>query len=127
MQAEDLFTLTDIFSANGDWKDDRYDIANRSGLTGIGTVMNNCDESQANKLELRLAGAFTTLKMIAGQDNASASSDEALVVKVIANGKQIDTRHIPFNKLQTFREDITGVNALQNRGFSGRCAVSVIY
>lgn len=106
-------TLADVFSTEGDWKDDRFDITDRVGLPGIGTVTNACGPDYAPMLELRLARGFTSLRMVVGQANDSKSSDAILVVTIVANGKQIDTRRVPFDKLQTFRENITAVNALQ--------------
>jgi len=106
-------TLADVFSSTGNWRDDRFDIANRAGLTGIGTEVTNCDENGAVMLELRLAEGFNTLKMNVGQANTSKSSDQVLITEVVANGKQIDSRHVPFNKIQAFQEPISGVNALR--------------
>jgi hypothetical protein len=105
-------TLADVFAATDGWRDDRFDIASKSGLTGIGSVVTSCYESDPVTVELRLAEGFTKLKMNVGQANNSASSDESLVTLVIANGKQVDSHHIPFNTVQPFNVSVAGVNAL---------------
>jgi hypothetical protein len=105
-------TLADVFSKTDGWRDDRFDIASKSGLTGMGSLVTSCYESNPVTIELRLAEGFTKLTMNVGQANNSDSSDESLVTQVIANGKQIDSHHIPFNTVQPFNESVAGVNAL---------------
>ena len=108
-------TLADVFTTTGTWKDDRFSISSHQDLKGIGTSTSACSPDNASVLELRLADGFSKLTMTAGQDNDSASSDEVLIVDVVANGTQIDTRHIKFDALQSFTENVRGVNALQIR------------
>lgn len=105
-------TLSDVFKSTDGWRDDRFDIANRSSLSGIGTEVTACYQDGAATLELRLAGEFNRLRMNIGQANTSGSSDQTLIAEVVSNGKQIDSRHIPFNTIQPFDEVVSGANAL---------------
>lgn len=38
-------TLGDIFKNSGKWADDRYSVASRDGITGIGDTVTSCDPS----------------------------------------------------------------------------------
>lgn len=48
-----------------------------------------------------------------GQDNLSVSTDQILVVRVIANNKEIEFYRVPFINYLSFSLDIPEVNALR--------------
>lgn len=62
---------------------------------------------------MRLANKFDRVKFSVGQSNDSTSSKYTLIVAVTANGKQLDVRNIPFNRVQDFSVGVDGVNALE--------------
>jgi len=74
--------------------------------------VSSCNRNGAQILELRLADNFRSLTFDVGQANDSAASDKILTVEVLGNGDQKDIRRVPFNKIQKFSIDVTGVNAL---------------
>ena len=107
--------LADIFKAEGEWTEQRYDVADRPGVFALGAPV-QCSYSgvAGTSLELRLANRFSPLKFQVGQANNSASSDGELTVDVIANSTaKRDNRVIPFNKVQDFVVDVGGVGALK--------------
>jgi hypothetical protein len=108
-----VLTLADIFQYDDDWTDSRFSVADRMDVPGIGVELTGCGEDYGRALELRLARGFSRLAFNAGQDNTSASSDEQLIVAVIANGGQIDIRRVPFDRIQPFALDVKDVNALK--------------
>lgn len=108
-------SLSEFFQPDGEWSEDRYDIASQSGVQGAGVTLQSCYENQAQVLELRLSNAFSTLSFSVGQANDSKTSTLNLVVEVVANNRQIDIQRVPFNKVQTFVEPATSVNAVQIR------------
>ena len=108
-------TLSDVFAAEGDWEESRYDIANRADVQGMGVTLSSCRDEYEARLELRLAHRFSKLTMNIGQANTSKSSDRALVVEVITNGKQQDERRIPFDRIQPFSINVHDINALEVR------------
>ena len=97
----------------GTWDEARYDVADVSSAPGIGATISSCSGNVTAELELRLAHHFNALKMKVGESNDSKSSDDTLVVQVIANGKQLDSRRIPFDAQQVFELNIKDVNALK--------------
>lgn len=103
-------TLGDIFNVEGEWTEDRYNVSDRSDIRALGARV--LCSSSTRSLELRLARRFDTLSFTVGQDNASDSSQEVLVVEVIGNGEQMDVRRVPFDQVQPFDLPITGVNAV---------------
>jgi hypothetical protein len=108
-------TLSDVFATVREWEESRYDVADRSEIQGIGTTLRDCGESYLAGLELRLAHRFTKLTMNVGQANDSPNSDRNVVVEILANEKQQDTRRIPFDRIQPFTVDVRDVNALKLR------------
>jgi hypothetical protein len=107
--------LADVFSADGTWEESRYDVATRRDIQGMGVTLDSCGEYAAAQLELRLAQNFKKLTLSVGQANNSPSSDQKLVVEIVANGRQLDIRRIPFDRIQPFTENVAGVNALKLR------------
>lgn len=108
-------TLADVFHADGEWEESRYDIADRSEIQGIAVTLDGCGEDDGAELELRLAHHFTRLTMNVGQANNSRSSENVLAVEIVTNGKQHDTRQIPFDRLQPFSVNVADVNAVKLR------------
>ncbi|WP_347352158.1 hypothetical protein [Intrasporangium sp.] len=72
-----------------------------------------CDNEAAQALEMRLANKFDRVKFSVGQANDSDTSKNILSVAIPANGKQLDVRNIPFNRVQDFNVKVEGVNALE--------------
>jgi hypothetical protein len=117
--------LADVFSTVGDWSEQRYDVADQSGVFALGVEV-SCSYNSAPtaSLELRLANRFSSLSFKVGQANNSETSDGALVVDVIANSTdKRDNRTVPFNKVQDFSIDVGSVGALKIN-FSLPCANS---
>lgn len=110
-----MLTLADVFHAEGEWEESRYDVAKRREIQGIGTTLTSCGEYAAAELELRLAHSFSRLTMNVGQANTSKNSDQTLLVEIVANGRQMDTRRIPFDRIQGFSVNVKDVNALKLR------------
>ena len=106
-------TLSNIFNHPEEWKDGRFDIADRKQSTGIGGVLNDCGELSASTLELRLANNFSRLKLEFGQSNASESSDKLLMVRVDANGAYQDQKSTKLNQIAAFDLGVQKVNALK--------------
>lgn len=107
--------LADVFAAEGTWEESRYDVANRRDIQGMGVTLHYCGEDGAAQLELRLARNFKKLTMSVGEANDSPNSDQVLIVEIVANGRQQDSRRIPFDRIQPFSESVAGVNALKVR------------
>lgn len=108
-------TTADAFKLDGNWTDDRYNIATRKQQKGMGVEVRTCspDGGYAPSMEVRLENGFTGLAFEAGQANTSESSDQVLKVEVIGDGKQLEIRQIAFNRVQQFKEvNVSGVNAL---------------
>jgi hypothetical protein len=100
-----------MFFAGEMWREDRFDIADKAQIRGIGVEV-GCGNTP-DVLELRLARQFQTLNMNVGQSNDSASSDGSVIVEVLGNGKQLDIHEIPFDRIQPFEIPIDAVNALK--------------
>lgn len=120
--------LAQVFSVIGDWDSERFSGAGQSDVRGTGLDLLGCyasfDEAQSSsygggtgQLELRLDRKFERVTFNAFQTNASTSSDETLVVEVLAGGEQVDIRRIAFDKLQDFDLPIAGKNAVKIRVF----------
>lgn len=102
--------LNDIFKADGQWYEDRYSVSDRSDIRALGTEV-SCYGGTPS-LELRLARRFDQLSFSVGQDNASANSDQVLIVEVVTNGEQSDLRKVPFDRVQPFEVPVSGANAV---------------
>lgn len=107
-----ILVLSDFFRPDDDWKQNRYDIASKSNITGIGKEISTCGDYDPEVLQLRLGNNFTKIDFSVGQDNLSSSTDQKLVVRVIGNNKELEVYRVPFNKYQTFSVDVSNVNAL---------------
>ena len=111
-----VLTTANFFSTPDDWVDGRFDVAGQQDLAGIGGPLRNCRDTAdeySPTIELRLANNFNKISMKVGQGDDSESSDVDLNVKLVGNGKYIDTVRVPFNKVQTLQAQVTGVNALK--------------
>ncbi|MEI2775254.1 MAG: hypothetical protein V9G19_04640 [Tetrasphaera sp.] len=102
-----FLTLADVFSATGEWKDDRFDIATTNQVKGMGVDVVNCGDNgtYTRSLELRLANKFRDLRFKAGQANDSPSSAQTLQVAVIGNNEQLEVQRVQFNETHEFRVD----------------------
>lgn len=111
-----VLTLTDVFKVEGEWAEGRFDVAASADVQGMAVNL-TCysNKNQPAEIELRLANKFTGLDMKVGQATNSGSSDNVLVVEVLSNGKQVDSRRVPFNVVQPFKESVTGANAVKLR------------
>jgi hypothetical protein len=108
--------LSHVFEVVGQWTEDRYDIADRTEVRGIGVPVNTCGKgNSAPSLELRLAHRFKTLSMNVGQANTSPSSDATLEVEIVANNQQVDSRSVPFDQIQPIEVSAQDVNPLMVR------------
>lgn len=108
-------TMSDFFSAPESWQDGRFDVAGQRGLSGIRGPLNYCrsDEDDHSILELRLANRFKKISMKVGQSDDSGQSDAVLNVRLVGNGKYIDSVKVPFNKIDSFSAPVSDVNALK--------------
>ncbi len=104
-------SLSNFFEPESNWTENRYDVADKSGVSGMATTISGYGDGPT--LELRLANNFTTLTFNVGQANDSKSSDKVLVVRVVGNGKQLDVRKVPFNTIQEISVPVVNVNALK--------------
>jgi len=106
--------LDDFFNADSQWEERRYDVADQQDVPGVGTTVQGCGQSSSydRTLELRLGNNFSELTFSAAQANTSQRSDQNLVVEILTNNEQRDIRSVPFNQVQDFTIDVTGVNAL---------------
>jgi len=110
--------LNRAFATVGEWEENRYEVADRSDVAGIGVIVRTCrDDSGAPQLEYRLANRFDTLTFNVAQGNSSVSSDQQLAVRVLGNEGQLDIQKVPFNQVKPITVDIRGVNALKIRLF----------
>lgn len=108
-----ILTLADFFQPDSNWSGNRFDVADRRQVQGIGTDVSECSRNSAKTLELRLANNFKSLQINVAQANNSTLSDQRLIVEVVGNNSQIDIRRIPFNVVQKITIPVTNVNALQ--------------
>lgn len=108
-------TMSDFFSAPDAWQDGRYDVAGERGLGGVSGPLSYCrtDQSEHETLELRLANRFKKISMKIGQSDESEQSDAVLNVRLLGNGKYIDSVKVPFNKIDEFTVAVSDVNALK--------------
>lgn len=108
--------LDDAHTRLGAWEEDRYEIADRTDVSGMGVEVTRCgDSSSAPELEYRLANRFNRVTMQISQANSSQDSDHLLTILVIANGSQLDIQRVPFNQVKPLELEIGGVNALRLR------------
>lgn len=108
-------TLSDFFAVPDSWRDGRFDVAGERQLTGISGTMTRCESDQEDHLtlELRLANRFKKISMNVGQGDQSRQSDAVLNVRLVGNGKYIDSVKVPFNKIDEFSASVSDVNALK--------------
>lgn len=106
-------TLSDAARTDpeGDWRTDRFNIAEESDIRG--NAVDLYCYSEPTELEFRLENKFTELTFAVGQANSSDSSDNEIKLEVLGDGDQIDVKNIAFNKVESFTIDVTGVNALR--------------
>ncbi|MFK0002304.1 hypothetical protein [Paenarthrobacter sp. NPDC090522] len=110
-KAGSKLSLADFFDPDGSWSENRFDVADRSGVSGIAAQVSGYGQSQT--LELRLQNNFNTVAFNVGQSNDSKPSDKMLVVRVVGNGKQLDVQKVPFNTIQPISVQTKMVNALK--------------
>ena len=109
-------TTADFFSVPEGWRDARFDVAGQQELAGVGGMLESCREQPDDyspTIELRLANNFSKISMRLGQSDDSPSSDVDVNVKLVGNGKYIDTARVPFNKIQSLDAPVANVNALK--------------
>lgn len=108
-------TMSDFFAAADSWQDGRFDVAGKRGLAGVSGPLYDCqdDQDEHETLELRLANRFRKVTMRVGQSDESEQSDAVLNVKLVGNGKYIDSVKVPFNKIDDFSAPVADVNALK--------------
>lgn len=108
-------TLSDFFTVPDNWRDGRFDVAGERGLSGISGELTDCsaDQDGHTTLELRLANRFKKISMNVGQSDDSRQSDAVLNVRLLGNGKYIDSVKVPFNKIDKFSASVSDVNALK--------------
>lgn len=108
-------TMSDFFSAPEEWQDGRFQVAGRRDLAGISGPLYYCrdDQSTHDVLELRLANQFKRISMKIGQSDESEQSDAMVNVRLLGNGKYIDSVKVPFNKIDEFSASVSDVNALK--------------
>jgi hypothetical protein len=106
-------TLTDFFAPDSTWADNRFDIADRRQVPGIGNQVAVCTRDTAPNLELRLADNFNSLRFELGQANDSQSSDQTLTAEVMGDRGQIDIQKVPFNEIRKMTIPVKGVNSLK--------------
>lgn len=111
--------LNRFFNADtNEWTEDRQNVASRSSVRGISADVTTCGKDYGTRqLELRLEHRFTTLSFWAGQSNQSKSSTQKVVVEVLANNSQVDSRSIPFDAVQPFTIPVKDINAVTIRAY----------
>ena len=115
-------TTADFFATPEDWADGRFDVAGQQDLAGIGGPLYRCRDEPSDSsdpIEIRLANNFTRLSMKVGQSDDSESSSSVVNVKLLGNGKYLDTVQVPFNKISVLEAQVTGVNALKMQIWMG--------
>lgn len=128
-------TLADFFLARDEWQDGRFNVAGQRNLAGISGPLRTCrsDQDEHVTLELRLANRFEKITMKIGQSDESEQSDAVLNVKLVGNGKYIDSVKVPFNQIDDFSAPVADVNALKielwiggNDCYTGRTVGAVL-
>jgi hypothetical protein len=122
-------TTADFFSTPEEWRDGRFNVAGKQALAGIAGPLNNCEEQASEyspTIELRLANNFSRVSMKIGQSDDSESSDSVVYVKLLGNGKYLDSTQVAFNKIQMLDASVLDVNALKIQVWRGgeHCASS---
>jgi NPCBM/NEW2 domain len=115
-------TTADFFDTPEEWADGRFNVAGQKDLAGIGGPLSSCEDEASESsptIEIRLANNFTRLSMKVGQGDESPSSESEVNVKVLGNGKYLDTVRVPFNKIADLQAPVTGVNALKLQVWMG--------
>lgn len=109
-------TLASFFNPQ-DWKEDRYDVADRKQVQGVlAGLKTPCISNDGGaEVEMRLGAASQRLNFAVGQSQDSASSREVMTVRVFADNGQVDLKKVPFGQIQTFDLDVARVNALRIR------------
>ena len=106
-------TLSDVFKYPAQWKEGRYDVADRKQVSGISGIISGCGDSYGKTLELRLANNFSKLKLEFGQTNSSNSSDQTLQVRLETNGEYVDSKSVKHNQITAMEISVQKVNALK--------------
>jgi hypothetical protein len=122
-------TTADFFGTPEEWRDGRFNVAGKQALAGIAGPLGNCEEQASDStatIELRLANNFSRVSMKVGQSDDSESSDAVVYVKVLGNGKYLDSTQVAFNKIQPLDASVVDVNALKIQVWRGgdRCNYS---
>lgn len=112
IESGETLTLSNFFQPSDEWEENRFNIADKSEIPGISSTVESCYANDAQTLEMRLGGKFKELKFSVGQANLSQSTDQRVVARVTGNNSQLDVYRVPFNKFQTFKVDVSRVNAL---------------
>jgi hypothetical protein len=115
-------TTADFFRTPEQWRDGRFNVAGKQGLAGIAGPLNDCVEDASEytaTIELRLANNFSRISMKLGQSDDSESSDAVVQVKVLGNGKYLDSARVDFNKIQSLDASVVDVNALKIQVWRG--------
>lgn len=116
-------------------EDGRFNVAGQRNLAGISGPLRTCrsDQDEHVTLELRLANRFEKITMKIGQSDESEQSDAVLNVKLVGNGKYIDSVKVPFNQIDDFSAPVADVNALKielwiggNDCYTGRTVGAVL-
>jgi hypothetical protein len=123
-------TTADFFATPEEWRDGRFNVAGKQALAGIAGPLNDCEEQSSDytpTIELRLANNFSKVSMKIGQSDDSKSSDATVFVKLLGNGKYIDSSQVAFNKIQSLDASVADVNALKIQVWRGgeHCETSV--
>jgi hypothetical protein len=106
-------TLSSVFKYPPEWKEGRYDIADRKQASGISGIIPDCGDSYGQTLELRLANNFSKLKLEFGQSNSSESSDQTLQVRIDTNGQYVDQKTAKLNQITKMEISVAKVNAMK--------------
>lgn len=119
-------TLDDFGDKTEGWQDSSYDVADRSGITGIGVTLSgssicgtpeNADLSRRvygiSGLRLNLSHKYNTLKFKIGQSNSSVAVDQRVLVRITDGKRQIGDIHpVDFDEIEEVEADVSGMNAL---------------
>lgn len=103
-------TLSNIPDNYGDWEERTYDIADQVGVEGMGTMIGYCSDSSG--LELRLGNKYKTLEFSVGQDNASETARQKVMLSVIGDSGQLLVNTVPWNEDRPFKVDVEASNAV---------------
>lgn len=105
--------LNDVFIATDGWEEPRLDVASEVDVRALAVEVDRCEADRGAGLEFRLANGFEKFAFSIGQANSLKSSDQTMKVEIHGNGKQLDTRSVPFNTIVDLSVDVRSVNALK--------------